>query len=71
MNYDFALNKLKLNQVIAKCGANATEEEIKAEYLKRGGLVEEESKTTQEVPVSPKKEIAKKKVVKKVAKKTK
>lgn len=71
MNYNFALNKLKLNQVIAKLGVNAKEEEIKAEYIKRGGLLEEESKTTQEVPVSPKKEIAKKKVVKKAAKKTK
>lgn len=37
----WAANELKLNRAIAKLGKEATEEEIKAEYIKMGGLIVE------------------------------
>lgn len=78
-NYDFALNKVKLNQAIAKVGVNAPVEKIKEEYVKNGGLLEKEDSKAEVIPTPfiatpsglmiEKKPI--KKAVKKVTKKTK
>lgn len=44
--YDFAINQTKLQRAIAALGPDATEEEVKAEYVKYGGkLTNEETKT--------------------------
>lgn len=73
-NYDFALNKVKLNQAIAKVGVNAPMEKIKEEYIKNGGLLEEDSKV-EVIPTpfiaTPSGLMIAKKAVKKVTKKTK
>lgn len=69
MNLDFAQNKTKLRRIIDKM-PNATEEELKAEYIKQGGLVIDviNTETTKE---TPKKTTVKEKVVKAVKKVTK
>lgn len=46
-----ALNKIKLQRAIASCAVDATEEEIKAAYLKLGGALEGE----QSAPILPNK----------------
>lgn len=70
---DWALNKIKLQRAIAKCGANASEEDIKAAYVSMGGLVEGETYViaideTGELPVEVSEEDTTMKVVKKAKK---
>lgn len=38
-NYSWALNEVKLQRAKVRVGPNATEDEIKGEYLKLGGLI--------------------------------
>lgn len=67
MKYDFANNKVKLNQAIATVGEKASYEDVKKEYVRRGGLLI--NQVVEEVisePVITEKEVAK---VKKPAKK--
>lgn len=74
--YDFAQNKTKLQRILDK-NPQATVEEIKAEYIKQGGLlnIQEEVTVPVETPKPIKKTTAKKvkeavtKAVKKVTKK--
>lgn len=77
MKYDFANNKVKLNQAIATVGEKASYEDVKKEYVRRGGLlinqvVEEVISDTTPSPfvetpkgLTIKKKTAKKKAVKK------
>lgn len=67
MKYDFANNKVKLNQAIATVGEKASYEDVKKEYVRRGGLLI--NQVVEEVisePVITEKEVAE---VKKPAKK--
>lgn len=81
MNTDFAQNTMKLRRIMDKM-PNATVEDIKAEYIKQGGLLNKEETTTsltesnvsfmvEELKkIAPKKSVAKViKVAKKVTKK--
>ena len=70
--YDFAQNTLKLRRIVDSM-TNATEADIKAEYIRQGGLLNKEEVV---VPVSvetktPTKKTIKEKVVKAVKKVTK
>lgn len=70
--YDFAQNTLKLRRIVDSM-PNATEADIKAEYIRQGGLLNKEEVV---VPVSvetktPTKKTIKEKVVKAVKKVTK
>ena len=69
--YDFAQNTLKLRRIVDSM-PNATEADIKAEYIRQGGLLNKEEVV---VPVSvetktPTKKTIKEKVVKAVKKVT-
>lgn len=75
-NYDYAINTMKLRRIMDKM-PNATEAEIKAEYIKNGGLLNESLvegikeagiKMEEAITASPKKATVKK--VKEVVKKT-
>ena len=70
--YDFAQNTLKLRRIVDSM-PNATEADIKAEYIRQGGLLNKEEVV---VPVSvetktPTKKTIKERVVKAVKKVTK
>ena len=70
--YDFAQNTLRLRRIVDSM-PNATEADIKAEYIRQGGLLNKEEVV---VPVSvetktPTKKTIKEKVVKAVKKVTK
>lgn len=46
VNYDWAVNKVKLQQAeeaVIKDGKEANEKNVKAEYVKRGGLLSEKA----------------------------
>lgn len=46
VNYDWAVNKVKLQQAeeaVIKDGREANEKNVKAEYVKRGGLLSEKA----------------------------
>ena len=70
MNTDFAINTIKLRRILDKM-PNATEAEIKAEYIKQGGLLNKEETTVEILYVSPMVEVTKKLAKKTVTKKVK
>jgi len=62
--YSWAVNQIKLQRAIDKLGANVTEEQIKAEYIRMGGLVDEsKANAPQVVPDNPAVTITEEKIV--------
>lgn len=49
--YEFAHNKTKLNRALVICGSSPTEECVRAEYTKMGGLVIGPVESTAEIAV--------------------
>ncbi len=60
MKYIWALNPSKLARAINIAGSNATEEQIKAEYVKLHGLLGKEEVKEEVVPVELPEEVAEK-----------
>lgn len=70
MNLDFAVNTTKLRRIMDKM-PNASQEQIKAEYIKNGGLIKNQTQDHQVQVAQPLKKSSKKKQPVKITKKVK